>query len=242
MFGGNRVLWAIALGGAIAFTTTAASVEGKTATAAQLDRAVAANTGLALGFVANRGQANPRVRFYVQGDRYAFSATRDSLLLSFVKAKRAAGITLALRFLGHDPAARPEGASRAPGAVNYFNGADPSRWRTNVPHYRELVYRDLWHGIDLRVRQHGGALKYEFRVRPGARPSDIRLAYAGARRIALAHSGCALDPHAARDARRLAAGLAPGRRRQAHCRREPLRVATASASASPSAATGTTAT
>ena len=106
-----------------------------------------------------------------------------------MKAKRAAGITLALRFLGHDRAARPEGASRAPGAVNYFNGADPSRWRTNVPHYRELVYRDLWHGIDLRVRQHGGALKYEFRVRPGARPSDIRLAYAGARRIALAHSG-----------------------------------------------------
>jgi hypothetical protein len=188
------VLWAIALGGAIAFTTTAASVEGKTATAAQLDRAVAANTGLALGFVANRGQANPRVRFYVQGDRYAFSATRDSLLLSFVKAKRAAGITLALRFVGHDPAARPEGASRAPGAVNYFNGADPSRWQTNVPHYRELVYRDLWHGIDLRVRQHGGALKYEFRVRPGARPSDIRLAYAGARRIALAHSG-ALSIH-----------------------------------------------
>ena len=133
MFGGNRVLWAIALGGAIAFTTTAASVEGKTATAAQLDRAVAANTGLALGFVENRGQANPRVRYYAQGDRYAFSATRDALLLSFVKAKRAAGIALALRFLGHDPAARPEGASRAPGEVNYFHGADPSRWRTTRP-------------------------------------------------------------------------------------------------------------
>src|SRR4051812_48335417 len=188
MPGGNRVLCAIAVS-AIAFSTSAASVEGTTATAAQLDRAVAANTGLALGFVANRGQADARVQFYARGDRYAFSATRDSLLLSFVKAKRALGVTLALRFLGHDPAARPEGALRAPGAVNFLRGADATRWRTNVPHYRELVYRGLWRGIDLRVRRQGGALKYEFRVRPGARPSDIRLAYAGARRIALAHSG-----------------------------------------------------
>ncbi|MDX6475434.1 MAG: hypothetical protein QOH95_945 [Gaiellaceae bacterium] len=188
MFGGKRALWAVAVG-AIVFSTSAASVEGRTATAAQLDRAAAANTALALGFVANRGQANPRVRFSAQGDRYAFSATRNSLLLSFVKAKRALGVTLALRFLGHDPAARPEGALRAPGSVNYIRGSDASGWRTNVPHYRELVYRNLWRGIDLRVRQQGGALKYEFRVRPGARSSDIRLAYSGAQRIALAHSG-----------------------------------------------------
>jgi hypothetical protein len=188
LFGGNRFLSAVALC-AIAFSTAAASVEGRTATAAQLDRAVAANTGLALGFVANRGQASPRVRFYAQGDRYAFSATRDSLLLSFMKAKGTAGITLALRFLGGDPAARPEGANPAPGAVNYLLGADASRWRTNVPHYRALVYHNLWHGIDLRVHLQAGALKYEFLVRPGARPSGIRLAYAGARRIALAHSG-----------------------------------------------------
>jgi len=138
LFGGNRLLWAVALC-AIAFSTTAASVEGRTATAAQLDRAVAANTGLALGFVANRGQAAPRVRFYAQGDRYAFSATRDSLLLSFMKAKRAAGITLALRFLGEDPAARPEGANRAPGAVNYLRGADASRASPN-----DRVWGEPW--------------------------------------------------------------------------------------------------
>src|SRR5438067_7840638 len=182
MLGGNRAVPAIAVV-AIAFTTSAASVGGRTASAARLDRAVAANTGLALGFVANRGQADARVQFYAQGDRYAFSATRDSLLLSFVKAKRALGVTLALRFLARNTAARPEGALRAPGAVNYLRGADASGWRTNVPHYRELVYRGLWRGIDLRVRQQGGVLKYEFRVRPGARPSDIRLAYAGAQRI-----------------------------------------------------------
>src|SRR4051794_24736339 len=92
MFGGKRVLWAVALL-AIAFSTTAASVGRSEPAAAQLDRTVSANAGLSLGFVANRGQADPRTRFYAQGDRYAFSATRDSLLLSFVKAKRARGVT-----------------------------------------------------------------------------------------------------------------------------------------------------
>ncbi len=43
-----------------------------------------------------------------------------------------------------------------------------------------MVYRDLWPGIDLRLRGQSGVLKYEFHVDPGASPSDIRLAYGGA--------------------------------------------------------------
>src|SRR5262249_49562215 len=73
--------------------------------------------------------------------------------------------------------------------VNYLHGADPASWQTRLRHFHQVVYRDLWHGIDLRLREHGGALKYDFRVRPGARASDIRLAYAGAQRLAVAHTG-----------------------------------------------------
>ena len=46
--------------------------------------------------------------------------------------------------------------------------------------YRDVVYRGLWPGIDLRLRGQSGVLKYEFHVHPGASPSDIRLAYGGA--------------------------------------------------------------
>ena len=49
-----------------------------------------------------------------------------------------------------------------------------------MPGYRGVVYRELWPGIDLKLSGQAEALKYEFRVRPGARVEDIRLAYRGA--------------------------------------------------------------
>src|SRR5262245_12937163 len=190
MFGGKDALCAIAVV-ALALSTTAAAVES-TPAAAHRGRAVAAKNGPALGFVENRGQTNARVRYYARGERYAFYVTRDELLLSFLKPKSSQGLNLALRFLGSDPASTPEGAQRRPGEINYFHGADPARWQTRLRHYGEVVYRGLWPGIDLRLRLQGDALKYEFHVRPGARPSAVRLAYAGARRLAHDRAGALL--------------------------------------------------
>ena len=45
-----------------------------------------------------------------------------------------------------------------------------------------------------RLEPRSGVLKYEFRVRPGARPSGIRLAYAGARGLSLDASGALVTP------------------------------------------------
>src|SRR5262249_36552166 len=75
------------------------------------------------------------------------------------------------------------------GVVNELRGRDPSRWLTGIPRYGQVVYRRLWPGIDLRLRERSGVLEYEFRVRPGARPSDVRLAYAGARGLSLDRRG-----------------------------------------------------
>ena len=41
----------------------------------------------------------------------------------------------------------------------------------------------------MHVRGREGTLKYEFRLRPGANPSRIRLAYHGQRRLALGRGG-----------------------------------------------------
>ena len=54
------------------------------------------------------------------------------------------------------------------------------------------MYRDLWPGIDLHLRDVAGTLKYEFRVRPGTSPTSIRLAYNGADDLALDDSGALL--------------------------------------------------
>jgi len=157
--------------------------------------ALAAYGRLPLSFVENRGQADGRVRYQAQGPRYTFHFTRSQIALSFLKQApsrtraSAEGVALALRFLGANRDVALEGEDPAPGRVNYLRGDDPKRWRTALRTYRTVVYRELWRGIDMLVSGRDGQLKYEFRVRPGARPADIRLAYAGADGVAVDRDG-----------------------------------------------------
>ena len=180
-----------------------ASFEGRS------ERALNAFGNLPLTFVENRGQTDPRVRFYAQGPRFTFHLTSDEVVLSLIKDTHAGASTrrapvtpvavkeleqqeteravLGLRFLGSNPRVVVEGHERSPGQVNYFHGQDPSRWQTGLPSYAQVVYRQLWAGINLNVRAQAGSLKYEFQVKPGARVEDIQMAYTGS-------DGLSMDP------------------------------------------------
>ena len=73
----------------------------------------------------------------------------------------------------------PRARGELPARSNYFAGSDPSQWRVGITSYREVVYEDLYDGIDLLYRPDGAGLKYEFVVRPGADPNRIRWSYEG---------------------------------------------------------------
>lgn len=136
-------------------------------------------------------------------------------MLAFTNQNVDSGVALALRFVGASRHARIEGVDRTSGEVNYLRGNDPSAWRTHVPRYGLIAYRELWRGIDLHLREQAGVLKYEFHVQPGARPSDIRLVYAGATGLSLDESGAMLIDTAAgvlRDAAPIAYQEAAGTR------------------------------
>jgi hypothetical protein len=141
---------------------------------------------LPLSFIPNAGQADPRVRYAAQGPGFAVSFTPGEALLSFVKGER--GHTLALRFLEANQQADLTGRHLLPGTVNYLLG-DHAEWRSGIPTYQEVVYRDLWPGVDAVFRGGEGTLKYEFHLAPGARASDVRLGYRGADRVALGGGG-----------------------------------------------------
>jgi hypothetical protein len=156
---------------------------------ANRERVRAAYSNLPLAFVENRGQTDSRARFLAQGSRFTLHLTPDAAMLSLVETGNARGATLALRFLGANKGVVVSGGDRAPGEVSYFHGSDPSRWRTGIARFTDVRYRDLWRGVDMVVRGDSGALKYEFHVQPGARVSDIRLAYEGVNGLALDATG-----------------------------------------------------
>jgi hypothetical protein len=182
----------LAFASVIAIDNARVSARVATAGSAVADREERARNDYAtlpVAFVENVGQADASVRYYAQGSRFSFYLTQKAVVLALTKDRPDAGVALALRFIGGNRHARIEGVDRAPGEVNYLRGADPAAWHTHVARYGQVAYRDLWPGIDLYLGERSGVLKYEFHMRAGARPSDIRLAYAGAAGLSLDESG-----------------------------------------------------
>ena len=151
----------------------------------------AADAGRAAGaaqslFVPNRGQTDAQVRYYTTGADSSVYFTDRKAVLSLTRGDR--GAALHMRFDGANPEATLEAHRRTHARMSYLTG-DRARSRSDLPTYREVVYRDLWPGIDAAFTINASGLKYEFRLAPGADASDIRLSYAGADAVSLAKSG-----------------------------------------------------
>ena len=92
-------------------------------------------------------------------------------------------------FPGSNPAVRPEAEGELSDIGRSYCGAAPAR---DIRSFSRLVYRDLYRNIDLVFSPSDGTLKYDFIVRPGGEPSDIRIAYSGTEAPALQPDGSAL--------------------------------------------------
>ena len=141
---------------------------------------------LPLSFVPNEGQTDSRVHFHSQGAGLSAFFTNDGARLS-VGGKGRSGV-VDLRFVGASAHVAPIAERPRPGKVNFLIG-ERSNWRRNLPTYGAITYRDLWPGIDLRFVGARGKLKYELALAPGADPSRLGLAYAGADSLAVTRAG-----------------------------------------------------
>ncbi|HTM08362.1 MAG TPA: SBBP repeat-containing protein [Verrucomicrobiae bacterium] len=155
-----------------------------------------------LYFIENRGQTDGRAAYYIRGKDKTIYFTPDGLAFSLARVEREkpgllvrasydAGASerwlLKLDFINANPVA-PVGAEPTPAIVSYFKGPK-DEWKTALKTYAKLVYPDLWPGIDLVYSGTSNRLKYEFVVKPGADPRQVRLAYRGASSLKLDASG-----------------------------------------------------
>lgn len=96
---------------------------------------------------------------------------------------------ITLTFVGANPHADLIGGDRSETVVNEYHGTDETSWRSGVPTYRRLTYKGLYEGIDLVFLERDGALSYEFVLEPGADPSRIHIAVAGATALGVNDAG-----------------------------------------------------
>jgi hypothetical protein len=161
---------------------------------------IADNYGkLPLSFEANRGQADPQVKFLSRTSAYSLFLTGDEAVLTLpakktkktapvetrlaASADRETASVLRMRLRNANSAAKVSGIDELAGTSNYFIGNDPAKWRTNVPTYAKVKYEGIYNGIDLVYYGNQRQLEYDFIVSPGADPSRIAFSVSGAQRI-----------------------------------------------------------
>lgn len=62
---------------------------------------------------------------------------------------------------------------------NYFLGDDQDKWRGGVPLFEEVVYQDLWSGVDMRWYGIEGNMKYDLLIDAGVGVNRIGFEYEG---------------------------------------------------------------
>src|SRR5215468_10843020 len=152
---------------------------------------------LAVPFVANAGQSDPRVAYSASTFSGTVFVTKEGELVYALPAQGprdaaglrepASGWTLTESFVdGH---AAPTGAHAAPTHVSVFAGNDPARWQRDVESYADVDLGAVWPGISVALTAHGKQVEKVFTVEPGAAPDAIRVRIAGAESLAAADDG-----------------------------------------------------
>ncbi len=165
-------------------------------------------------FIRNDGQIDQAVRYYMKGSRGTVYLTGDEVVFDFFSARGGEAGTAAppgdgdeagmaggegdrqpvsrlvfrVRFLEANPETVTEGKKELPGKVNYFVGAREN-WRTAIPTFEEVVYRDLYPGIELVCSFRDGNLACRGAVAPGADPGLIALRYSGVEGLEITPAG-----------------------------------------------------
>lgn len=156
---------------------------------------------LPLYFIENKGQINENVIFYEKGVGRATFFTRRGVSfalmsgqqlndhqdrydpwsgeneISGVRTPKPEIINLVPLKANAHPNIVAEGLQQC--KVNCFLGNNPEKWKTNIPTYNAIIYKNVYQNIDMKFYGNNRCLEYDIIVKPGASPSRVQLSYEG---------------------------------------------------------------
>jgi gliding motility-associated-like protein len=151
-------------------------------------------------FTENKGQWNQNIRYklglsnahlYLEQNRFTWVFYSPEFLESIhPHGKREAftgnnAFAYHVNFLNANPAATTAGKNAYADYSNYFIGSDAKNWASRVKSYNEVLYTDLYSGIDMNIYGKNGLLKYDFIVGAGSSPAQVKMQYDGAEKLSI---------------------------------------------------------
>lgn len=136
---------------------------------------------LPVTFIPNKGQLEESILFYSRGRGYECGFRSQGVSVTFFEiytalsspeVKRVRGGSVEWRFLDRNPRVKMKGRAELGGTVNYFKGNSQI---TCLPMYSEIMYENVWNGIDVIYKENGRTIKYDLVLHAGSHVEDIRL-------------------------------------------------------------------
>ncbi len=164
--------------------------------------------------IENTGQiSNPEIRYYTVGGQLGLGFTRSAVAIAVsgtptapqkespalvpgLRPSEFAGTgrtsipleMLRIEYVGAN-AVDPSAERPVDSAVNVFRGNDSANWRVGIRAYEQVIYRDLYPGVDLVYHASPNGVKYDVVVHPGGNLSSFVARYQGAKSVNIDDGG-----------------------------------------------------
>ncbi len=96
---------------------------------------------------------------------------------------------MSIQWINSEKEVTLEGIDQLEAKTNYFIGNNPDEWKTDISNYEKVLYHNLYSGIDLLFYGNQRTLEYDFRIAPGADPSNARFRIEGTKELVIDHMG-----------------------------------------------------
>ena len=127
-------------------------------------------------FTKNQGQLkNDEIYFTYSASDMSFGFCESSVLIKLTKTledNTTRSSIIKLTFENSNQVI-PIGNEELIYKSNFFIGKEKSNWKSNVPNYEKIFYKNLYEGIDLVYYFNEKGLKYDWIIKPYATPSQI---------------------------------------------------------------------
>ena len=152
---------------------------------------------LPLYFIRHEGQIDKNVLFYAKAKSYTLWMTKEGLVFDSVitekkelskepstfnpdKYKRDVS---RLIFLNSNPKTFVTSLDITEYKVNYFIGNDSSKWITDIPTSKAILYKELYSNIDIKVYGVENQIEYDWILKPKGRVEDIQFEYRDVKKV-----------------------------------------------------------
>ena len=168
-------------------------------------------SSLPLMFERNMGQHDERVQFILNHKQCTTFFTDTELVLAFRSNEEINGLkevdcnsivnttlnslyeykinVLRINFEDSNKIPQIIGENEFNCKLNYFKGNIKSEWKSYIPIYEKLLYKEIYSGIDLLYYGNKGNIKLDFIVQPNKNIDNIKLNFEGADKITIDEEG-----------------------------------------------------